>query len=149
MPKRFRRTKYFIAAKFQMKFVGMILLFMFVIALFSALIIYYSTWMVLGEKLANVYPQGRLAGILRHANYVLFWILLLVSPLVAFVGVMLSHRIAGPIYRLRKNLEEIAGGNYSLRISLRKTDELKDVADAINKVVDVLQAKHTEAKNKK
>ncbi|MFH1790536.1 MAG: methyl-accepting chemotaxis protein [Candidatus Omnitrophota bacterium] len=139
MAKSYRRRQYFISKEFQLKYVGVILLFMFLVAFFSALTIYYTTWMLLGEKLANVYPQGRLALILRHANVVLFWRLIAVTPLVAFGAVFLSHRIAGPIYRIKKDLDSVADGNFALRIRLRKTDELKDVADAINKVLDVLE----------
>jgi len=144
MSPSYRRRNYLVAKKFQLKFAGLILGFMFLVALFSALTIYYNTWMVLGEKLANVYPQGRLKGILQHANYVLFFRILIVSPIVLFFAIYVSHRIAGPIYRIRRDLEQVAAGNYSLRIKLRKTDELKDVADAMNKVIDVLEQKSKE-----
>lgn len=137
----YRRRQYFVAAKFQLKFVGMILFFMFAVAIFAALTSYYYTWMLLGQKLANIYPQGRLVGILRQANYILFVRVLLVSPLVAIAAVFLSHRIAGPLYRMKKTLDEVASGNYSLRLHLRRTDELKDVAESINRIIELLQQK--------
>jgi len=143
MPKHRRRT-YFIEKEFQIKFIGIIVLFMFIIAGFSAFTTYYCTWMVLGEKLANVYPQGRLVAILRKANFMFLTRVLMVTPLVIFLAMRLSHRIAGPIYRLKKSLKEVAEGNYGLRIRLRKTDELKDVAEAINKVVELLDKKGKE-----
>lgn len=140
----YKRRQYFIAAKFQLKFVGIILLFMFAVALFSALTIYYYTWMLLGEKLANIYPQGRLVGILRSAQYVLLIRILIFSPFVAAVAIVLSHRIAGPIYRMKKTLDEVVEGNYSLRLRLRRTDELKDVAESMNKVIEILENKSKE-----
>ena len=137
----FRRRRYLVEKKFQLKFAGMILLFMFAVALFCSLTIYYNTWMLLGDKLANVYPQGRLAGILKQANFVLFIRLLLITPLVGVLAIVLSHRIAGPIYRIKKTLDEVTKGDYSKRLYLRNTDELKDVAESINKVMELLEKK--------
>jgi len=139
--KGYRRTNYLVAKKFQLKFVGLILIFMFCVAFFTALTIYYQIWMLLGEKLANVYPQGRLVEILKQANWGLFLRILLISPLVIILGIVLSHRIAGPIYRIRDIMDRVAAGEYNLRIFLRKTDELKDMAESINKVVEVLENK--------
>ncbi|MDD5439496.1 MAG: HAMP domain-containing protein [Candidatus Omnitrophica bacterium] len=140
MPK-FRRYQYFVDKKFQLKFVGLILGFMVLVAFFSALTIYYNIWMVLGEKLASVYPQGRLQAILQHATYVLLVRIALISPIVAVCAVFVSHRIAGPILRIKRDLESVVAGNYSVRLRLRRTDELKDVAEAMNKVLDVLESK--------
>lgn len=133
-----RRRRYFIDTRFQLKFIGLILLVVFGVAIFSSLTIYYYTWMLLGEKLANVYPQGRLVGILRTANVILLVRIVLLSPLVVVLAIFLSHRIAGPIYRIKKTLEEVAAGNYRARLRLRKTDELQDVAEAVNKVIEIL-----------
>ncbi len=141
MKRLFKRRRYLVEGKFQLKFAGMILLFMFAVALFSSLTIYYNTWMLLGEKLANVYPQGRLAGILKQANFVLFMRLLLIAPLVCVLAIVLSHRIAGPIFRIKKTLDEAVKGDYSKRLYLRKTDELKDVAESINNLMELLEKK--------
>ncbi len=137
----FRRRRYLVEKGFQLRFAGMILLFMFAVALFCSLTIYYNTWMLLGEKLANVYPQGRLAGILKQANFVLFKRLLLITPLVGILAIVLSHRIAGPIFRIKKTLDEIIKGDYSKRLHLRNTDELKDVAESINSLMELLEKK--------
>ena len=141
MNRFFRRRRYFVDKKFQLKFAGMILLFMFIIAIFSSLTIYYYTWMLLGEKLASIYPQGRLVGILKTANIILFTRLMLITPLVFVLAIILSHRIAGPIFRIKNTLDEVAKGNYRKKLYLRKTDELQDVADSINKLMDTLERK--------
>lgn len=141
MAARFRRRRYMIARAFQLKFAGMILVFMFCVTLFTAFTIYYNVWVLLGGKLANVYPQGRLVAILKSANISLFYRMFFLSPLVFILAIVLSHRIAGPIYRMKRDLDEIAAGNYSKRLRLRKTDELKDVAESINNLIDILEEK--------
>lgn len=52
---------------------------------------------------------------------------------------ILSHRLAGPIYRLERDLEDIAKGNFSIRIKFRKKDELKSIAEGINRILDEME----------
>ncbi|MDD4203395.1 MAG: methyl-accepting chemotaxis protein [Candidatus Omnitrophica bacterium] len=143
-----KRRQYLVATDFQLRFVGLILLFMFAMTFFSAITIYYNIWMLLGEKLANVYPQARLAGILKSANLKLLLNILVLTPFVIIAGIVLSHRIAGPIYRLKQDLEAVKQGKYSLRIQLRKKDEFQDLAKAINTVIEELDSKDKELKAK-
>jgi len=134
-----RRSRYLIDRDIQLKYASVLLLFMLGAALLSATIIYYNTWMLVGEKLANVYPQGRLAEIVKSTNIKLALSLLIIAPLVLFATIILSHRVAGPIYNMKKTLEEVSQGNFSQRVHLRKTDELQDMAKSINKVLDKLE----------
>jgi methyl-accepting chemotaxis protein len=48
----------------------------------------------------------------------------------------MHHRIAGPIDRLEKELDKIAKGDFSLRLKIRRKDELHSIAEGINKVLD-------------
>ncbi len=52
---------------------------------------------------------------------------------------ILSHRLAGPVYRLEKDLQDIAKGNFSIRIRFRKKDELKSIAEGINRILDEME----------
>ena len=55
---------------------------------------------------------------------------------------MLSHSIAGPLQRIEKELNKITHSHdFSHRIHLRKSDDVKPVADAINKLLDSLHRK--------
>lgn len=52
------------------------------------------------------------------------------------LGVVLSllfpHAIAGPLYRIEREIVDIGRGNLRKEIVVRKGDELKDLADSIN-----------------
>ncbi len=137
--KRIKRTRYLVKTGFQLKYVGLILLFMFVVAWLVGVTIYYTGWFLMGEKLANVYPQGRLVAIMATINTRLAVRLLLITPLVILVSIFLSHKIAGPIYRIEKFLKSIANGDLSAKLRLRKNDELQDLADAINEMTNDLE----------
>ena len=65
--------------------------------------------------------------------------LLLAIPIIFYVGIRQSHRIVGPMNRLKRMLEAIGQGDFSQRITLRKGDALEDLAAAINRMAQSLQ----------
>ena len=78
--------------------------------------------------------------VLRATNLALIRNLLLISPLVFILGLLFSHKIAGPVYRIEKTLGEIMKGNLGLKIRLREGDEFVDLADMINNLTEGLNA---------
>lgn len=134
-----RRTTLFIAKRFQIRYITLILAFIFVTALITGYTVYYTTWIMFGEKLAAVYPQGLLIDIVNKVNTVLFLRLIFLTPLVVLIGLVLSNRIAGPIYRIQKFVKKVHVGDYTEKLSLREKDELQDVATALNSLVSKLR----------
>ncbi len=137
---KYRRTQYLVAKKFQLKYTGLILLLAFLAAVMCSYVIYYTMMVTMGEKMANVYPQGRLMSIVNMVNLRILFSMLLVAPLIVIIGIFASHKIAGPIFRIEKFLGSMADGDYSSPIILRKNDELIPLANGINKVVDSVKA---------
>jgi len=136
---KFKRRQYLVQKKFQLKYVGLILALMFLTAALCSYVVYYTTMINLGEKLASVYPQGRLVSIVNMVNFRIMVIVLLVTPLVAIISILLSHKIAGPIFRMEEFLKGMATGDLTNRITLRKGDELISLADGINSLVESLK----------
>ncbi|MDP6686075.1 MAG: HAMP domain-containing protein, partial [Candidatus Omnitrophota bacterium] len=128
----FRRKKFLIKKGFQLRYIGLTFLLVIVASGISGYTVFATGWTLLGEKLANVYPQGRLLFILKAVNFTLLRNIMLVSPLIFLLGLLSSHKIAGPVYRIEKSVGEISEGNLALKIKLRPGDELVDLADAIN-----------------
>ena len=52
--RRYKRTQYLVAKKFQMKYVGLILVLMLLTALLCSYVVYYTAMIGMGEKLASV-----------------------------------------------------------------------------------------------
>jgi len=127
-----RRKRYLVTPAFQLRYTGLILFCLFAVSAVCMLTVYYSSVSLLGEKLAHVYPQGRLVAAVKEVNLIIASRLLVLIPVLVFAGIMLSHRIAGPTYRIERTLREIGRGNLDIRITLRKRDELAGIAEAIN-----------------
>ena len=74
-----------------------------------------------------------------------------VAGVVTFISVLVfgywsmidAHRIAGPMHRLHRLLNEVAAGDLRHEIKFRKKDEFQEIAAAADSVVDVFAAKIT------
>lgn len=128
MPKQIKRKQYVIAARFQLRYILYILLFLYIGAAIAGYTVYYTAWVTLGGKLASVYPRGRLIYIFRDANIALLIRLILITPIFVVIGIIISHRIAGPISRIGAYIDSLIQGNYTHGLILRKKDELKQLA---------------------
>jgi methyl-accepting chemotaxis protein len=67
-------------------------------------------------------------------------VLALIAMLVIH-NVVFSHRIAGPLYRIRAELRKIGDGNLFVHVKLRKNDYLDKEASSVNEMVDSLRSK--------
>lgn len=57
---------------------------------------------------------------------------LIVAPIVFFVGLTLTHRIAGPIHRIEAFLTEVNEGRATKPLSFRKGDEMRQLIASLN-----------------
>jgi methyl-accepting chemotaxis protein len=71
---------------------------------------------------------------------------------VLIVSAVVSHRMAGPIYKFEKSCGSVASGDLTHRVYLRKGDQLTDLQDrfngmtgAVNEIVKQLEAFKAEA----
>ena len=135
----FRRQKYFVERGLQLRFARFVILFVVASSFLTGLTIFYTPLTILGERLAQVYPQGKLQAI-SHSAYIAFIInFLVLLPIIFYGAIRFSHRIAGPLPKIYNTLREIGKGDFEKRVVLRKNDELKELADAINEMVKDLK----------
>jgi len=52
--------------------------------------------------------------------------------LAALLALLLSHFVAGPVYRLEQCLRRVRGGETGVRMRLRRWDELKNLSQTFN-----------------
>ena len=72
---------------------------------------------------------------------VMFVALLSINVCLGLYLVFFTHRLVGPLVRVKYAFDAIRKGDYSVRINLRKHDYLKDVADSFNQMADSLEKK--------
>ena len=68
--------------------------------------------------------------------------------LVVIISAILSHKMAGPVYRFEQTCKAIAKGDFSQRVHLRQGDQLMELQDEFNKMMDRLEAEINKQKPK-
>lgn len=144
-----RRTNYFIKKGFQFSFAWK---FMLLILLEAALIA--GLFMQIS---GNTLTTGYTDSILRIESTPNFFlgplvlIFLITTVGMGLIGmivfILLAHRIAGPLYRFEKDLGDISYGDLTKRISLRKTDQLTEIKEALNSVIATFDERMSRVKN--
>ena len=140
------RTNYVIKGKFQLKYITATLIIMLLASTITGVTIYQTGWPLMEERLEKVYPQYKLSPIMKTIRRSLISNLILMTPLLIILSIFLSHKIAGPIYRLETDIEELSKGNLRKRVRLRKGDELKTIANQINNLASVIDRTIGESK---
>lgn len=60
------------------------------------------------------------------------------------ITVLVSHRIAGPVFRYEAVLSKIASGVYPPRFNTRETDQLKSIVDPLNELSNTCRGVYEE-----
>lgn len=68
---------------------------------------------------------------------------LLFLPLIFAVGILATFRIAGPVYRFERFLEQLVRGEGSGPCRLRKGDHLQELCDLLNRAIETLEKRQS------
>lgn len=132
-----RRRTFLIKTGLQLRYMGIIVTTMLLVAFGVGWVIYYTTW----NKIETT-PDltiDKLAGIFDEVNRLLFrWILVFLLT-IAILSILVSHKIAGPVFRLEQTTRLIAKGDLTQSVKLRHGDELRDLQDAFNTMSESLR----------
>jgi methyl-accepting chemotaxis protein len=63
---------------------------------------------------------------------------LVYASLFVFLGIIETHKAAGAVYKIKHYLHRVARGDLRSRITLRRRDHFKDVAEVFNSMTDAL-----------
>ncbi|MFQ5330360.1 MAG: hypothetical protein ACE5D4_10285 [Thermodesulfobacteriota bacterium] len=132
----FWRRNIFIQRRFQADFsIKFLILILVESALAIGLFLYLSK-----DTITTGYSDSGLV-ISKTSDFFLPTLLLsnlIVVGITAIIGVVVfliaSHKLAGPLYRFEKTLENMGSGDLTHRFSLRQKDQMKSLADKINEL---------------
>lgn len=131
-----RRRTYFIDRSFQTKFIIKFCLLIISASLLTGILIYYfnrQTTTVAFENL-RVVVKSTSDFILPIMLEILAIVTVLVSIATIIVTLFTSHKITGPLYRLKAELEKIKSGNLSSEVRIRADDQLQRVASELDEM---------------
>ena len=144
MRAKFFRTKYFTGSHIQVRYLSLLLVSMVVPLVLVGCCLYYLIFTLTAEQIGI--PEYIASTLLPVVSKINAMLLIGLPPLFLLLiawGVVLSHRFAGPLERLEKEVKGVSKDNhYKHRIVLRKHDDIKPIADAINKLLEKLEERH-------
>lgn len=132
---KFSRRIFLIKRGLQFRYMGVILTSMLLVSLVVGWTVYFTIWKDLSDPTKT---HDQLEQIFVEGNENLVYRMAVVILLVCFLSIFVSHKIAGPVYRLEESAKIISSGDFSRRIKLRSGDELQELADAFNTMTDSL-----------
>lgn len=133
-----RRKHYFIHKKLQTKYLllTMSLLVLYTMILLMAIFAPHVMALFLDLPLSQRAEAAEVL-LLLHRN---IWpgiglIILLFGALSVFI----THKFAGPVFIFERMARDIANGDLTKRVKLRKGDDLEDLAEALNQMADNME----------
>jgi len=145
-----RRKNYYIDKQFQAKFILKFCSLIVIGSAMSSLIIYAMST----ATVTTTFENSRLT-IKSTADFILPAIALssgisviLISLTAIIITLFTSHKIAGPLYRLNKDVQELLRGNLKTEFNLRVTDEVKPLAESLNVMASTLRERISTIKDK-
>jgi len=129
-----RRRNYFIKKEFQLRFILRFCLLVVLTAFISSAVIYHFS----SQSVTTVFEDSRIE-IKPSTEFIMPGLLLSIFISVILVGsatiavvMFLTHRIAGPLYKIEKSLERVSKGDLSFEVAFRSNDEMIKLAESFN-----------------
>ena len=145
-----RRRNYYIDKEFQTIFILKFCSLIAIGSVISGLIVYAMS----RATVTTTFENSRLT-MKSTADFILPAVLLSGAVVIVLIGLativmtlFISHKIAGPLYRLDKDVQEVASGNFKTVFRLRTGDELKPLVASLNNMVAAIHDRASEAKKK-
>lgn len=125
----YKRSTFLIDPKFQLKF-SIVISIMFILgSLIYAFVVYDFI-----SDLGNQYALTKL-GVTEAAKSFLIFLIpfqFLLTALVILTSIFLTHKVAGPLYKLKNHLLHIREGDPITPLEFRTGDNFQDVADEVS-----------------
>lgn len=140
MQHNYKRKNYFIKKDFQGKFILSYFLNVVIGSIVFAIILSIFSANTLTIIYDNASLQiGATPVILLKKIIIAHWLLIICGGILIVAGSMLfTHRVAGPIFKFEKALDEMIEGNFSFNVHLRSKDEAKELQEKINDLTNML-----------
>jgi signal transduction histidine kinase len=130
------RKIFIINPKFQLK-----LSFIICLLVLLGSVIYPKTIYDLFEKIIALQPE--LAQRYIESRQSLLNVLFLIEGaflgLAFLIGIFISHKIAGPMYKMQKYLQDFREGDVDYPLNFRDGDNFQEVADELNITIEHIQ----------
>lgn len=137
----FKRNIFVVNPNFQYKFSFIVCM----LVLLSSLLYPATIWQLF-EKIISLQPDRAMESASHRDQLMLILLVIQLSFIgIVFVGlIFLSHKVAGPMYKLKNHIEGIIDGDTPSNIFFRKGDYFPEMAETINNLMDNMESRQKE-----
>lgn len=138
---QYKRSIFIINKKFQLKFRFFVCTWIFALSMVYPIIIYNIFEFFLkhiGDHSAAALTQDRVKDLQNQIVWILGALQIIFMVITFIISIFLSHRIAGPLYKLRRAMDDVSKGNLDQRIVFRKNDHFTELQDSFNDIIQPL-----------
>jgi len=138
-----RRRNYFIERSFQTRFILKFCMLVVAGGLLTIGILYFLALRSTTVSIINlsVVVKSTADFLLPILIQTVLVVMVLLSIATIIVTLFVSHKIAGPLYRIKKAMHDLGEGDFTTQITLRRLDQLKNLAEEFNSMVNKLKAR--------
>ena len=129
-PRAYRRRQWIVNPTFQYRFIGILLLLLLSLTAGALVSVYVALWVTL--RTFDLVNQPLAVAQLSTVGLLVTVELLIFAPVLVWIGVRLTHKVAGPLVRINAAVQQMAQGDFNIHLTLRKGDSLVELAEAIN-----------------
>jgi methyl-accepting chemotaxis protein len=142
-----RRKRYIINRRLQYRLMIYNGIYLLIVILAIGAGLFLPLFLELSNPNLSIAQQGEVANKIFYLHSRLSPILLLVFLILIAHSVVVSHRIAGPLYRFKATFNQVAQGDLSRVTKIRKGDFLLNEQAKIEEMIEALRSRLHHIKN--
>lgn len=89
-------------------------------------------------ELLSIREQELIREIMNDTNKRMMRLGLILISLIGWGSIYLTHKLAGPLFKIKQYFDSLRAGDLTLRIRFRKSDEIRDLAPPFNEMASSL-----------
>lgn len=126
-----------IKSRLQLKYLCLVIGTIIALMILVGISFYTTFSLVIDTAQLGAYADTQLTDMFAWVKRLLLGEFIVIAFIAGYISMRLSHRIAGPLYRIENIIQNIIDGKLT-EIKIRKNDELQDLVEKLNKLVEII-----------
>lgn len=141
MSAQFQRRTILVKRSLQLRYMGLVLM----AALAAAVLVGGGVYYTLARHV--LFDNPMLTPVMSKIHHTILVQITLYFGIITILAAIVSHRIAGPLYRFEQSAQAFSDGDLTHRVILRTGDELRELQEAFNEMAVSLQTRVQKDRN--
>ena len=133
----FRRQRWVVEPEYQWKMTRMLVIALLLVVVATLLMMFYALTSTIGD--VELWPGAVFMAVFKAVAWMIIVEMVVLIPIVIAIGLIVTHRVVGPLSRMKTALDRIGQGQYDVHLKLRGGDVLIELAASIEQLAKTLR----------